>query len=82
MQHGTIIFLNGTSSSGKTPIAKTLQEIMEGYYIRTGSDHVLEAAPDTIHAMSDGHHPPQKVFCGCFHTVISKCQRYGSDQPR
>lgn len=57
MQQGNIIFLNGTSSSGKTTIAKILQEIMEGYYIRTGIDHVLEAAPDTIHAMSDGHNP-------------------------
>ncbi len=57
MRQGTIIVLNGTSSSGKTTIAKTLQDIMEGYYIRTGIDHVLEAAPEKMHAMSDGHHP-------------------------
>ena len=31
MAQGNIIFLNGTSSSGKTFIVKALQEIMEGY---------------------------------------------------
>src|SRR6266487_5848584 len=57
MTQGNIIFLNGTSSSGKTSIAKALQEIMEGYYIHTGIDHFLDAAPDKIHASSDGINP-------------------------
>src|SRR5690242_2130340 len=57
MMQGNIIFLNGTSSSGKTSIAKALQEIMEGYYIRTGIDHFLDAAPDKIHVSSDGINP-------------------------
>ena len=48
MKQGNIIFLNGTSSSGKTTIAKALQEIMEGYYIHTGIDHFLDAAPGKI----------------------------------
>jgi chloramphenicol 3-O phosphotransferase len=57
MTQGNIIFLNGTSSSGKTSIAKALQEIMDGYYIHTGIDHFLDAAPDKIHASSDGINP-------------------------
>jgi len=57
MDQGNIIFLNGTSSSGKTSIVKALQEIMEGYYIATGIDHFLDAAPDKIHSSSDGINP-------------------------
>ena len=57
MAQGNIIFLNGTSSSGKTSIVKALQEIMDGYYIGTGIDHFLDAAPDKIHASSDGINP-------------------------
>jgi chloramphenicol 3-O phosphotransferase len=57
MTQGNIIFLNGTSSSGKTSIVKALQEIMEGYYIRTGIDHFLDAAPPKIHVSSDGISP-------------------------
>jgi len=57
MMQGNIIFLNGTSSSGKTSIAKALQEIMEGYYMHTGIDHFLDAAPDKIHTSSDGINP-------------------------
>jgi len=57
MAQGNIIFLNGTSSSGKTSIVKALQEIMEGYYICTGIDHFLDAAPDKIHSSSDGINP-------------------------
>ncbi len=56
-QGNNIIFLNGTSSSGKTSIVKALQGIMEGYYIGTGIDHFLDAAPDKIHASSDGINP-------------------------
>src|SRR5215216_4211796 len=57
MTQGNIIFLNGTSSSGKTSIVKALQEIMEDYYIRTGIDHFLDAAPPKIHISSDGINP-------------------------
>jgi chloramphenicol 3-O phosphotransferase len=49
MEPGTIIFLNGTSSSGKTTIAKLLQQILDGYYIHTGLDHYLERVPEKFH---------------------------------
>ena len=57
MTKGKIILLNGTSSSGKTVIAKALQEIMEGYYIHTGIDHYLERIPEKFHVISDGKNP-------------------------
>jgi len=57
MEQANIIFLNGTSSSGKTAIAKALQEIMDGYYLHTGIDHFLERAPKKIHVFSDGENP-------------------------
>ena len=41
MEPGTSIFLNGTSSSGKTTVAKALQETMEGPCLRTGLNHFL-----------------------------------------
>lgn len=45
MEQGTIIFLNGTSSAGKSSIAKVLQDIMDGYFIHTGIDHFIERLP-------------------------------------
>jgi len=44
-QPGQIILLNGTSSAGKTTIAKKLQEILPQPYLHTGIDHFLGAAP-------------------------------------
>ena len=57
MRPGNIIFLNGTSSSGKTVISKALQEILEGYYIHTGLDHYLERIPERMNVLSDGNNP-------------------------
>ena len=57
MEQGNIIFLNGTSSSGKTVIAKALQGTMDGYYIHTGIDHFLERVPEKLHVLSDGKNP-------------------------
>jgi chloramphenicol 3-O phosphotransferase len=57
MRQGNIIFLNGTSSSGKTVISKALQEIMDEYYIHTGLDHYLERLPQRMNVLSDGNNP-------------------------
>jgi chloramphenicol 3-O phosphotransferase len=57
MRPGNIIFLNGTSSSGKTVISKALQEIMDEYYIHTGLDHYLERIPERMNVLSDGNNP-------------------------
>lgn len=45
MQPGQIIWLNGTSSVGKSTIAKKLQEILSQPYLHTGIDHFLAAVP-------------------------------------
>jgi len=45
MQPGQIILLNGTSSAGKSTLAKQLQEILSQPYLHTGIDHFLGAAP-------------------------------------
>lgn len=45
MQPGQIILLNGTSSAGKSTIAKQLQESLLKPYLHTGIDHFLGAAP-------------------------------------
>ncbi len=57
MDQGNIIILNGTSSSGKTVIAKALQEILDGYYIHTGLDHYLERVPDKFNLVAAGISP-------------------------
>lgn len=59
MNQGTIIFLNGTSSSGKTTIAKLLQEIMDKHYLRTGLDHFLDMTHDKFHHVSTNSNPPE-----------------------
>lgn len=41
----TVIFLNGTSSSGKTTLVKHLQEQMDKPYIHIGIDHFLFMLP-------------------------------------
>jgi len=47
--HGRVIVLNGTSSAGKSEIARALQQILPGYPIHTGIDHIHERAPARIH---------------------------------
>lgn len=42
-----IICLNGTSSSGKTSVAKCLQELMGGYPLNFSIDHILYALPES-----------------------------------
>jgi len=53
MDSGTIIFLNGTSSAGKSSIACALQELMPVPYLHTGIDHFLLRMPAKLHADGD-----------------------------
>ncbi len=46
MMAGTIIILNGTSSSGKTSIVKALQSVLEEPYVDAGLDKFLWMLPD------------------------------------
>ncbi len=45
MKNGNIIFLNGTSSSGKTSIAKELQQILEEPYLLVSVDNFISMLP-------------------------------------
>ena len=54
---GQIIILNGTSSSGKSTIAKELQNILAGYTLHTGIDHFVEMLPQGFVVQSDGTNP-------------------------
>ena len=40
-----VLMLNGGSSSGKTTLARSLQDILEGYWLRLGVDSLIDAAP-------------------------------------
>ena len=57
MTQGTIIVLNGASSSGKSSIAKELQDILDRYYLHTGVDHFAEALPKRLTVISHGDGP-------------------------
>ncbi len=46
MENGIIIFLNGTSSSGKAAIARQLQEILEEPYLYFSVDAFLHMLPE------------------------------------
>jgi chloramphenicol 3-O phosphotransferase len=46
MANGVIILLNGTSSSGKTSIAKELQRQLDKPFLHVGVDNFLEMVPE------------------------------------
>jgi len=57
MTAGTIVLLNGTSSSGKTSIARAFQALMAEPFIHTGNDHFHAAFPQRFFVPSDGIDP-------------------------
>ena len=60
MKPGNVIVLNGTSSAGKTTVAKALQRIMDEPYLHTGNDQFLSPhRPDNMLVYSDGTGIPQ-----------------------
>jgi chloramphenicol 3-O phosphotransferase len=54
---GTVIHLNGASSSGKTSIARALQETLDEFYLHTGIDQFLAMCPRRFFVYSDGVDP-------------------------
>jgi chloramphenicol 3-O phosphotransferase len=53
MANGNIIFLNGTSSSGKAAIARQLQEILEEPYLYFSVDSFLHMLPERFMSTED-----------------------------
>jgi chloramphenicol 3-O phosphotransferase len=54
MDQGNVVLLNGTSSAGKTSIARALQEIMETPYLHTGTDAPMARVHPKFATVSDG----------------------------
>ena len=50
----SLIFLNGTTSSGKTSIARELQERLDWPYLYTGIDDAFDTLPLRLHNHPDG----------------------------
>jgi chloramphenicol 3-O phosphotransferase len=50
----TIIFLNGCTSSGKSSLAKALQETLPGLWLVSGIDQAIGMAPLRLHHHPDG----------------------------
>ncbi|MFE9694858.1 chloramphenicol phosphotransferase CPT family protein [Micromonospora sp. NPDC005806] len=40
-----MLVLNGGSSSGKSTLARSLQDVLDGYWLRLGVDTLIDAAP-------------------------------------
>jgi chloramphenicol 3-O phosphotransferase len=59
VEPGNIVFLNGTSSAGKSSIARAVQEVMDVPYLHTGIDHFLERVPPGFIVASDGVNPAE-----------------------
>jgi chloramphenicol 3-O phosphotransferase len=61
VEPGNIVFLNGTSSAGKTSISRALQNIMPTPMLRTGLDHFCAGVPISLFVCVDeeGEHPAE-----------------------
>ncbi|CAN5758977.1 hypothetical protein BH23CHL2_BH23CHL2_06780 [soil metagenome] len=53
MSRGTIILVNGTTSAGKSTIAKALQEVMDEPYFLSGPDHFQLSYPPGYLTITD-----------------------------
>ena len=49
-----VLVLNGGSSSGKSTLARSLQEELPGYWLRLGVDTLIDAAPPRLLTMGEG----------------------------
>jgi chloramphenicol 3-O phosphotransferase len=58
---GKIIFLNGTSCSGKAEIARALQEQLEQPYFYFSIDQWLHMLPEKFMTSTDGELPPAQA---------------------
>ncbi len=81
MASGTTIFLNGASSSGKTSIAKALQEALSEPYLHVGLDAFFDMVP-TRYVV--GEHPwtvteTVSTMISGFHGAIAALVRAGNN---
>jgi chloramphenicol 3-O phosphotransferase len=86
MGQGNVVLLNGTSSAGKSTIARALQEIMETPYLHMGIDHFLSSVPPTGALVTDVDGQVttdffQVVYQGRTTESIAAVQRGEADYP-
>lgn len=62
MARGTIVLINGTSSSGKTSLARAFQEIADEPFLLLGLDHFIHNLPRQCFVMSDGVAPAESDY--------------------
>jgi chloramphenicol 3-O phosphotransferase len=62
MARGTIVLLNGTSSAGKTSIARALQEVMAEPWLHTGIDEYAPHLPARFTTVSGGPDPEMSKY--------------------
>lgn len=80
MQHGRIIFLNGTSSAGKSTLAKALRETLPEPFCYYASDQLADAG---FRVLKRGMHPGMRGerhrFFDGFHRSIAAFAEAGND---
>ncbi len=63
---GNVVLLNGTSSAGKSTIAKALQEQMDDPYLHTGVDHFLPRLPTRLFSITQEGDAATTAASDCF----------------
>lgn len=74
---GQIIYLNGASSSGKTTIARTLQDLLEEPYMLVAVDEFFEMLPARF-----AEEPPREVMINVMsgmHGTVAALSRAGNN---
>ncbi|WP_158665186.1 chloramphenicol phosphotransferase CPT family protein [Ensifer adhaerens] len=80
MQHGRIIFLNGTSSAGKSTLAKALREILPEPFCYYASDQLADAGFRVLkRGMHQGMRGERNRFFDGFHRSIAAFAEAGND---
>jgi len=76
MKQGNIIFLNGTSSSGKTTLAKTLQQVLEEPYVYMSCDEIsgVDAWYHQNLEARVNQFPPNNIVFGFYRAVAGYTQ--------
>jgi len=78
MEYGSIIFLNGTSSSGKSTLAKALQQQLEESYIHMALDDVWAGLPEKIIRQDAWWEKfPLGKYASGFHRAVAGFSRAG-----
>jgi chloramphenicol 3-O phosphotransferase len=55
--HGSVVLINGTSSAGKSSMARELQALLDDTYLRLGLDDFIHNLPSRSFVLSNGVEP-------------------------